>query len=148
MRTRTSPVNKGGIDIPGAVLHLLEWSCQFRVDDLTLEETREILTRMRRYNNIPADIGELPYAVRRGIGPVIGFKSEPENGTCHNLKFTVGNEGSLVVYVRSQLNKRQGDTFERQTAVLLDIGRRFNADEVDANEDLASGILTARYWWD
>lgn len=84
------------------------------------------------YNYIPSTIGEFPQAIADAIGPVDRGEGKPNNGNFTNLEFSVGNKLSgLVVYVRSEVSRRKGDSPERQKQALEKIGKRFSADHVD-----------------
>lgn len=128
-----------------AVLTLLEASLHFRVA-VTLTDAEAILRNFQHYNEIPANLADIVRDVRDKIGPIAFKGANPNNGCFDNVRLSIGNENSLVIYIESNLFYRPGDTPERQKAVLESIGARFNADE--ASIEVSPSSVKARLWWD
>jgi hypothetical protein len=136
-----------------AVLLLLRINHNFRVEvPFGIAET--ILYGCEKYNNIPADIHDLPRAIQHAIGPVDFGNPNPNNGKFHNLSIKIGNKGSLVIYIESNTFYRVGDKPERQKAAIEAVAKRFKADEIDVtiedfrDQDNRTAIIKARLWWD
>lgn len=134
-----------------AVTHLLEHNLNFRVA-LKLDQATEVLSKCSIYNDIPSTIGALPKIIADRIGPTDLGGDNPNNGTFCNLEFSLGNEHSLVIYVRSDVFYRKGDSAERHKKLLEKVGREFCADEVtvEIHPSMVGGAPTvkARFWWD
>jgi hypothetical protein len=133
-----------------AVTHLLNANLHFRVQ-VTLEQATNILTKFQPYNGIPNTIEKLPQEIAAAIGPIDFGRENPNNGLFDNVEISIGNEFSLVLYVKSNTFYRKGDTAERQKLVLEGIARNYRADEVHVTIEPAYGgahLVKARLWWD
>lgn len=131
------------------VSSLLEINTDFCVS-VSVEELGEILRNFRVYNEIPANLANLANDLQKEIGPTSFGGQNPNNGSFGNLRVHVGNEGSLVIYVESNLFYRKGDSSGRQAVVLHAIGERYKADEIKVEEKDSWGgpVVKARFWWD
>lgn len=134
-----------------AVSYLLEHNLHFRAK-VSLDDATEVLRKFPCYNEIPTTIWHLPQVIAEAIGPTDLGGDNPNNGTFCNLEFSLGNEHSLVIYIRSDVFYRKGDSADRQKKLLWGIGRTFFADEVtvEIHPSMVGGAPTvkARFWWD
>jgi hypothetical protein len=136
-----------------AVLHLLESCINFRVE-VSLPDAATILERFPKYNDIPSNLSGLIHDLKTRIGPMafpeINGRPNPNTGTFGNLSVQIGNEGSLVIYIKSRMFARKMDTAAMHKAVLQTIGRKYDADEVTVERTNHMGYETvkARLWWD
>lgn len=144
LKTALTVVNPITMTLPETVLYLLEHCLQFRVE-LTLDEAQTVLRQFKRYNEILDTLPRLIDDLRRDIGPIAFPGQNVNNGRFDNIKVSIGNEGSLVVYV-CIITAYRKDNPARQVGVLKTIGETYNADEIDVSE--GTGSVKARFWWD
>lgn len=136
-----------------SVLCLIENCLQFRVE-CSMDEAKEVLRQMPKYNEIPSNLHEIISEIKNRLGPIDFGSKNPNNGTYGNIRVLIGNEGSLVMYVKSQLfYRRNVDSGPRQKTELESIGEKFGADEVDVKIetltiDSTMVSVEARFWWD
>lgn len=128
-----------------AVSYLLKNSLHFRAE-LMLNEMFHVLNQFQRYNDIPDNIAEIADRVANKIGPVKFADGNPNNGKFHNIKFFIGNEGSLVIYVEVIHSYQKERDFREYKPILEAIGEAFGADEITVEEKM--GRTVARFWWD
>jgi len=109
---------------------------------------------MEKYNDIPSNLSGLVWDFKKMIGPMnfptSGGYPNPNNGTFGNLEISIGNEGSLVIYLKSRMFARKMDNPAMHEAVFKTIGQRYKADEINVETTNYSGNITvkARLWWD
>ncbi len=115
-----------------AVLSIFEESLHFRVNVPVLEAT-EILSRLEKYNFIPANLPTIVQAIQNAA-PVTSVG---------DIRISVGNEYSLVIYV--QVLRAQDA--EQAKAKLEKVAKKYGTNEFNV-EDSFSGSFTARLWWD
>lgn len=132
-----------------SVLYLLEHNLSFRVE-VSLNEAASILKKFRSYNDIPKNLFCIVLEIRNLIGPIAFPGQNPNNGSFGNISFSIGNEGSLVIYIKSRLFYRPEDTASLHKSWLESIGNKYNADEIDVTiDDRGAGpTVCARLWWD
>lgn len=134
-----------------AVSFLLENSLNFRVS-VPLEDAKKILRSFKRYNEIPSNLPEIVEAVKLAIGPIsfpdVGGRPNPNNGSFHHIRFSIGNEGSLVIYVEvsSFYFGQHPEKIQKVVRSLQAVGQKFRADENDVEGNETS--ILARFWWD
>lgn len=127
-----------------AVSFLLKNSLNFRVE-LSLDEMFHVLNQFERYNGIPNYIAEIADDIAEEIGPIKFAGDNPNNGRFDNIKFFIGNESSLVIYVEV-IHAYQKRDFREYKPILGSIGRVFKADQITVTEEM--GRTVARFWWD
>lgn len=135
-----------------ATLAILAASLNCRVE-LPLDDARRVLGKFPVYDDIPSRIYLIVDEIKRAIGPVDFGGNNPNNGSYSNISFSIGNEYSLVIYVKSRLFYRKNDKPAAQVAALKAIGNKFKADEVtvevESNPIVAGhDVVIARFWWD
>lgn len=137
-----------------AVSYLLETNLNFRVE-VGLNEAKQILAKLEKYNGMPDDLEKIVERIKSMIGPVKFLdKFNPNNGLWSNIKISIGNESSLVIYVDVNCFYRVGSDPKKIKADLESIGRAFSADENSVEIEAASPFdkrmvsVCARYWWD
>jgi hypothetical protein len=127
------------------VLFLLESNLHFKVS-VPLPEAAEILRLVPKYNEIPSNLSRLVEKIQLAIGPIDFGAANPNTGSYHNIRFCIGNEYSLAIYVSSPKAYRPLDNHAVTASLLQTIGKKFGADEVTVDHSGAS--IEARFWWD
>lgn len=127
-----------------AALTLLENSLDFRVQ-LQFQEMEYVLSHMEIYNNIPDNISEIVAKIKSKIQPAIFGQKNINNGSFCNVKMWIGNESSLVIYVRVDISYNDQKIKEVET-ILGNIGENFRADAMTITKE--HKIVMARFWWD
>lgn len=136
-----------------AILFLLENNLNFRAE-VGLNDARAILSKFKKYNSIPSYLPSMVDRIKDLIGPVNFGKDNPNNGFWHNIKFSIGNESSLVIYVEVRGVYRPKDDPNAIRGVLESMGSYFCADEVDCElQTIEFGSskktnVIARFLWD
>lgn len=137
-----------------AVSYLLETNLNFRVE-VGLNEAKQILAKLEKYNEMPDDLEKIVDRIKSMIGPIDFGKENPNNGLWNNIKISIGNESSLVIYVDVNCFYRVGSDPKKIKADLESIGRAFSADENNVEIKLPEPFMNqkmihvrARYWWD
>lgn len=135
-----------------AALALGEQSDRWLVE-LRPEEALEFVRRAGAYNAFaPEDLAELVQAINALVPPMKFAGANPNNGRPHHT-FSVGNEGSRVVYldVRKFYLKEgyQGKPFDYDglAAALKELGTRANAVEFWTTKNDEHSFVY-RFWWD
>lgn len=128
-----------------AVQTLLENNLNFRVQ-VTLEDAQVILSEFLVYNGMPDSMDGLVDRVKLAVGPMNFGPNNPNTGNFDHIRFSIGNENSLVVYVEvaGAYLKGQGISV---AAKLERVGDAFSADEI-SNEIDGLGGVSVRLWWD
>lgn len=130
-----------------AVSFLLENSLNFRVS-VPLEDAKKILRSFKRYNEIPSNLPEIVEAIKLATGPINFGPQNLNNGGFHHIRFSIGNENSLVIYVEvsSFYFGQHPEKIQKVVRSLQAVGQKFRADENDVEGNEAS--ILARFWWD
>lgn len=146
MNSLSSPL-VSPLNTVGAVSFLLENNLNFRVS-VSLEDAKEILRSFKRYNEIPSNLPEIVEAIKLAIGPINFGPQNLNNGGFHHIRFSIGNENSLVIYVEvsSFYFGQHPEKIQKVVRSLQAVGQKFRADENDVEGNEAS--ISARFWWD
>lgn len=136
-----------------AISYLLENNLNFRAE-VGLDNAKQILSKLRKYNGMPDDLEKIVDQIKDAIGPINFGAKNPNNGLWNNIKISIGNECSLVIYVDVNCFYQVGADLKKIKADLESIGRAFHTDENSVEIEAASPLdkrmvsVCARYWWD
>lgn len=137
-----------------AVVALLMRNGKFRVQ-LTPAEATLALELYKKsgtfpYNGMPANMPEIIHAISTASGkvnfPDINGKPNPNTGSQCHMNISIGNEGSLVIYVQIVTTYPVTKPYGELLTDLQSVGERFSAQENTV--DTRPGSFTVRLWWD
>lgn len=143
MKTQTPKLSK--VD---RVIAVDQASSDYQIK-LTPEETKEFLQRAEIYNRIPKTIALIVDQID-AITPRAYYNPDNPNNGSQIFNFRVGNEGSRVLYleVRAPFGLPKDFDWLEYERKLTEIGKTFDADEIDTLENKPAYKLTIRFWWD
>lgn len=126
------------------VNRLLETNLNFRVH-VSLEDLGQILASFQVYNGMPDTLLPMVGAIKEAIGPMQFPGDNPNNGSFDHIRVSIGNEGSLVMYVELATAYIKGRELEVASKLEM-LGKKFNCDECTMERQ--SFALSLRLWWD
>lgn len=131
-----------------ATLDLLGYCLRFVVY-MTTDEAKQVLHNTMHYNAMPHNIANITDDIKRVCGSIQYGEGNPNNGKYDHITIGIGNECSLVIYIRVITTYKRSTTDNAQAigASLQAIGTKYKADENKITQCDANSV-TVRLWYD
>lgn len=137
-----------------SVASLLESCIEFRVA-VSFFEMAQVFklygaTGKFPYNGMPMNMSEIVGDIEKAVGitqyPQINGKANPNTGGTGHARAQIGNEYSLVIYVRIVKAYPLNKTETQVKQDLAAIAKKYFADEYHVED--CEGSFEVRMWWD